>query len=155
MRLPADADGDAPFLLHFRDLSEVRRIDRMRSDFIANASHELRTPLASLLNGFIETLSADPARDDAAARDRFLAIMKEQADRMSRLIDDLLSLSRLETAFGQYRFRAGSMLPTCCVMSVSTALAPTAAEASVELISEDVEADRHSRTAASGVAATN
>jgi two-component system phosphate regulon sensor histidine kinase PhoR len=134
VRLPADA-SDAPFLLHFRDLSEVRRIDRMRSDFIANASHELRTPLASL-NGFIETLSG-PARDDAAARDRFLAIMKEQADRMSRLIDDLLSLSRLETAFGRTDFEPVDVADV--LRAVSTALAPTAAEASVT-ISEDVEA---------------
>lgn len=82
------------FILIFRDQTELRRIDRMRSDFIANASHELRTPLASL-RGFIETLQG-PARNDAAARDRFLGIMQTQADRMSRLIDDLLSLSRLE-----------------------------------------------------------
>jgi two-component system phosphate regulon sensor histidine kinase PhoR len=66
----------------------------MRVDFIANASHELRTPLASLL-GFIETLQG-PARNDAAARERFLEIMREQARRMTRLIDDLLSLSRIE-----------------------------------------------------------
>lgn len=90
-----DQDGRPElFVLLFRDQSETRRIDRMRSDFIANASHELRTPLASL-RGFIETLQG-PARNDAAARDRFLDIMQKQAERMSRLIDDLLSLSRLE-----------------------------------------------------------
>jgi two-component system phosphate regulon sensor histidine kinase PhoR len=66
----------------------------MRADFVANASHELRTPLAAL-TGFIETLKG-PARDDPAARERFLAIMDEQARRMARLIDDLLSLSRIE-----------------------------------------------------------
>jgi two-component system phosphate regulon sensor histidine kinase PhoR len=66
----------------------------MRADFIANASHELRTPLAAL-SGFIDTLLGS-ARDDAEARTRFLAIMKTQADRMARLIDDLLSLSRVE-----------------------------------------------------------
>jgi two-component system phosphate regulon sensor histidine kinase PhoR len=81
-------------LLTFRDLTQARQLDRMRADFVANASHELRTPLASLA-GFIETLQG-PARDDAAARERFLAIMREQAWRMSRLVDDLLSLSRLE-----------------------------------------------------------
>jgi two-component system phosphate regulon sensor histidine kinase PhoR len=81
-------------LLTFHDLTQARRLDRMRADFVANASHELRTPLASL-SGFIETLQG-PARDDPAARDRFLAIMGEQAGRMSRLIDDLLSLSRVE-----------------------------------------------------------
>ena len=82
------------YLLSFRDISELRRIDRMRSDFVANASHELRTPLASL-RGFIETLQG-PARSDPAAHERFLAIMFDQATRMSRLVDDLMSLSRLE-----------------------------------------------------------
>lgn len=92
--LPGKDGKPELFVLLFRDQSETRRIDRMRSDFIANASHELRTPLASL-RGFIETLQG-PARNDAAARDRFLDIMQKQAERMSRLIDDLLSLSRLE-----------------------------------------------------------
>ncbi|RVB20502.1 two-component sensor histidine kinase, partial [Mesorhizobium sp. M7A.F.Ca.CA.001.07.2.1] len=82
------------YVLVFKDQSEARRIDRMRADFIANASHELRTPLASIA-GFIETLRG-PARNDAAARDQFLQIMQSQTGRMARLIDDLLSLSRLE-----------------------------------------------------------
>jgi two-component system phosphate regulon sensor histidine kinase PhoR len=77
-----------------RDLTEVRSVERMRADFVANASHELRTPLATLL-GFIDTLQG-PARDDAAARERFIGIMGEQARRMARLLDDLLSLSRIE-----------------------------------------------------------
>ena len=81
-------------LLTFEDLSEQRVTERMRVDFVANASHELRTPLASLL-GFVETLQG-PARNDAGARDRFLAIMREQGLRMARLVDDLLSLSRIE-----------------------------------------------------------
>jgi len=82
------------FLLVFRDRTQERRIERMRVDFVANASHELRTPLASL-SGFIETLQG-PARGDAAARDKFLGIMNDQAKRMARLIDDLMSLSRIE-----------------------------------------------------------
>jgi two-component system phosphate regulon sensor histidine kinase PhoR len=77
-----------------RDASELERLAQMRADFIANASHELRTPLASL-HGFIETLQG-PARDDPAARDRFLSIMATQSSRMTRLIDDMLSLSRVE-----------------------------------------------------------
>jgi two-component system phosphate regulon sensor histidine kinase PhoR len=81
-------------LMTIRDLTPLRRVEEMRADFVANASHELRTPLASL-SGFIETLQGS-ARDDAAARDRFLAIMQQQAFRMARLIDDLLSLSRIE-----------------------------------------------------------
>ncbi|MGN6536764.1 MAG: sensor histidine kinase [Mesorhizobium sp.] len=86
--------GSGLYVLIFKDQSEARRIDRMRADFIANASHELRTPLASI-SGFIETLRG-PARNDAAARDKFLQIMQNQTERMARLIDDLLSLSRLE-----------------------------------------------------------
>jgi two-component system phosphate regulon sensor histidine kinase PhoR len=86
--------GDGYFLLTLRDLSPVRRVEEMRADFVANASHELRTPLAAL-SGFIETLKGS-ARDDPAARARFLNIMESQATRMARLIDDLLSLSRIE-----------------------------------------------------------
>lgn len=89
----ASADGTRA-ILALHDLTTVRRIEQMRADFVANASHELRTPLATLL-GFIETLRG-PARDDDAARDRFLDIMHEQAGRMSRLVNDLLSLSRIE-----------------------------------------------------------
>ena len=85
---------DRQYLLSFRDQTEAHRLERMRSDFIANASHELRTPLASL-TGFIETLRG-PARNDEAARENFLEIMQKQAERMARLIDDLLSLSRIE-----------------------------------------------------------
>jgi len=81
-------------LVTIHDLTPLRRVEEMRADFVANASHELRTPLASL-SGFIETLQGS-ARDDATARERFLAIMKDQATRMARLIDDLLSLSRIE-----------------------------------------------------------
>jgi two-component system phosphate regulon sensor histidine kinase PhoR len=81
-------------LMTFHDLTPLRRVEEMRADFVANASHELRTPLAALL-GFIETLQGS-AREDSKARARFLAIMQEQARRMARLIDDLLSLSRIE-----------------------------------------------------------
>ena len=92
------ADPQAPhpalLLMVFHDLTPIRRIEEMRADFIANASHELRTPLAAL-SGFIETLNG-PAREDPAARERFLGIMQSQANRMARLIDDLLSLSRIE-----------------------------------------------------------
>jgi len=85
---------DTVAVLALHDLTAIKRIEQMRADFVANASHELRTPLAALL-GFIETLRG-PARDDAEAHERFLAIMQEQASRMSRLVNDLLSLSRIE-----------------------------------------------------------
>jgi two-component system phosphate regulon sensor histidine kinase PhoR len=93
----ANTSGEAEqggAMLFLRDLTAARRLERMRADFVANVSHELRTPLASVV-GFIETLQG-PARDDPAARERFLEIMRGQAWRMTRLIDDLLSLSRIE-----------------------------------------------------------
>ena len=78
----------------FQDISDQEQAEQMRRDFVANVSHELRTPLTSLL-GFIETLRG-PAKDDAAARGRFLAIMAAEAERMNRLVRDLLQLSRVE-----------------------------------------------------------
>ncbi len=81
-------------LLTFEDITAVEAAGQMRRDFVANVSHELRTPLTSLL-GFVETLKG-PARDDAAARDRFLGIMEREAGRMAQLVRDLLSLGRVE-----------------------------------------------------------
>ncbi|MBV9656088.1 MAG: two-component sensor histidine kinase [Acetobacteraceae bacterium] len=86
------AGGQAVVVLS--DRTRERAVERMRADFVANASHELRTPLASLI-GFIDTLRG-PAASDPEAQERFLGIMAEQAARMNRLIDDLLSLSRVE-----------------------------------------------------------
>ena len=95
VRLPSGEGGPSDLLLMtFNDLTPLRRVEEMRADFIANASHELRTPLAALL-GFIETLQGR-AKDDPVAREKFLSIMQAQATRMARLIDDLLSLSRIE-----------------------------------------------------------
>lgn len=85
---------DPTVILTLHDITAIKRSEQMRADFVANASHELRTPLSSLL-GFIETLRG-PARDDPEAQERFLAIMNDQARRMSRLVSDLLSLSRIE-----------------------------------------------------------
>jgi two-component system phosphate regulon sensor histidine kinase PhoR len=127
------ADGAArqpdAFLLTVVDLTQQRRLDKMRADFVANASHELRTPLASL-SGFIETLQG-PARSDAAARDRFLRIMVEQARRMSRLIDDLLSLSRVELNEHLRPQTVVDLVPI--VGHVCDTLSPLAAERGVEL----------------------
>jgi len=81
-------------LLTFEDVTAVEEAGQMRRDFVANVSHELRTPLTSLL-GFVETLRG-PARDDPAARDRFLSIMEREAGRMAQLVRDLLSLGRVE-----------------------------------------------------------
>jgi two-component system phosphate regulon sensor histidine kinase PhoR len=92
MRVVADGEGRSLVLLD--DMTDAKATERMRVDFVANASHELRTPLATL-TGFIETLQG-PAAEDEPARQRFLAIMAQEADRMRRLIDDLMSLSRIE-----------------------------------------------------------
>lgn len=96
--IPLKTGQEGPFpwraLLVMADETSIKRADRMRADFLANASHELRTPLASLA-GFIETLRGH-AREDIGARDKFLSIMHDQTERMRRLIDDLLSLSRVE-----------------------------------------------------------
>jgi len=93
---PLDVAGivSSAVVIALTDMTEARRLEQMRVNFVANASHELRTPLASIL-GFVETLQG-PARDDARARGKFLEIMRDQARRMSRLVDDLLSLSRIE-----------------------------------------------------------
>lgn len=87
-------DEERQLLVTFQSLTELKRVDALRSDFIANASHEMRTPLASLI-GFIDTLLG-PAAKDTVAREKFLLIMRGQAERMSKLIDDMLSLSRIE-----------------------------------------------------------
>ncbi len=89
-----DGTDDRRALVFVRDLTNERRVEQMRADFIASASHELKTPLASLL-GFIETMQGR-AKDDPKARKKFLAIMQSQAERMQRLVADLMSLSRIE-----------------------------------------------------------
>ena len=93
-RIDHPSPDGAVALLSLHDITELKRAEQMRADFIANASHELRTPLATLI-GFIETLRG-PAREDAEARERFLAIMHGQASRMARLVEDLMSLSGIE-----------------------------------------------------------
>lgn len=93
-RFPVPSAGGISTVITMNDVTELKSVEQMRADFVANASHEIRTPLASI-KGFIETLLG-PARDDAAAREEFLNIMLEQADRMQQLINDLLSLSKIE-----------------------------------------------------------
>src|SRR5690606_11940881 len=127
--LPALPDIGRLYLLSFRDISELRRLDRMRSDFVANASHELRTPLASL-RGFIETLQG-PAKTDPKAQERFLAIMLDQSTRMSRLVDDLLSLSRLELKSHVAPEERVELAPLLC--HVRDSLAPLAQDLGVEI----------------------
>ncbi len=123
------AGEDRGAVLVLREMSEQVMIERMRSDFVANASHEIRTPLTSLV-GLIETLRG-PARDDPAAREEFLALMAAEAARMQRLIDDLLSLSRIELAAGAPPEE--TLDPAPLLRSVVAKFAPRAEEAGVAL----------------------
>jgi two-component system, OmpR family, phosphate regulon sensor histidine kinase PhoR len=127
--LATDAGEVVATLITLRDQTEARRVERLRVDFIANASHELRTPLASLV-GFIETLQGS-AREDVKARDRFLAIMREQGRRMARLIEDLLSLSRIEQ---KEHLRPENVVDLAQITrSVVDALTPMAQDLGVEI----------------------
>jgi two-component system phosphate regulon sensor histidine kinase PhoR len=133
--LPATVSGVRPgtslAVLWLRDETELRRGERTRADFLANASHELRTPLASL-TGFIETLRGH-AREDEAARDKFLALMQGQAHRMRGLIDDLMSLSRIE--LGEHIPPSGVVDLAIVTPDVVDGLGPLAAERCVKVSS--------------------
>ena len=121
----------------FEDQSRAEQAEQMRRDFVANVSHELKTPLTALL-GFIETLQG-PARNDAGARERFLGIMAREADRMNRLVRDLLHLSRVES---QERQRPDSRIDLAAVArSVVTTLRPMADGAGVTLEVTGAEAE--------------
>jgi two-component system phosphate regulon sensor histidine kinase PhoR len=130
LELPAAPQRDTPALLvTFRDLTEQDRLARMRADFVANASHELRTPLA-YLKGSVETLEGS-ARDDPVARAAFLKTMGEQAERMTRLVDDLLSLSRVEMR--EYLPPAGEVDLVALLADVDETLRPMARQAGITL----------------------
>ncbi len=131
VRFDREAKSGVPDLvmLVFRDLTQAMRVDQMRADFVANASHELRTPLASV-TGFIDTLRGS-ARDDPAMREKFLNIMSEQARRMSRLIDDLLSLSRIE--MNVHRPPEAAIDLVSIVAHVRDSLSPLARDRKVEI----------------------
>ncbi len=124
-RIPANAN----VLVLMEDLTPVKRAARARADFLANASHELRTPLTAI-SGFIETMRG-PARDDTAAWPRFLDIMAGESDRMSRLIADLLSLSRIESS--EHVLPRGREDLTEIISASLAALQPIAAESGVTL----------------------
>lgn len=116
-------------LCAFEDRSAWEQMDQMRRDFVANVSHELRTPLTALL-GFIETLRG-PARNDAPARERFLTIMASEAERMNRLVRDLLHLSRVEA---EERVLPGDEVDIAGLLRASVAsLRPVAEAARVKI----------------------
>jgi len=119
-------------VLTFEDVTHLTQAEQMRRDFVANVSHELRTPLTAVM-GFIETLRG-PARGDPAAQARFLDIMQGEAERMNRLVGDLLSLSRVE---GEGRVRPTTQIALRDILdSVLRSLGPLADEADVTLESE-------------------
>ncbi|WP_170403103.1 sensor histidine kinase [Ruegeria arenilitoris] len=116
-------------LATFMDVTHLEQASQMRRDFVANVSHELRTPLTALM-GFIETLQG-PAKDDAAARDRFLKIMTAEANRMNRLVGDLLSLNRVES---EERIRPRQQIELIELLHVTLeTLRPLADDAGVSL----------------------
>ena len=121
--------ADTCMLMTFHDQTPLRRVEEMRADFVANASHELRTPLAAL-SGFIDTLQG-PAKNDTKARERFLSIMHTQATRMARLIDDLLSLSRVELSAHVRPDTLVDIVPI--IRQVADGLEPLAAERNVAI----------------------
>lgn len=124
---PVDGDGGA--LCAFEDISAQEQMSQIRRDFVANVSHELRTPLTALL-GFIETLQG-AAREDPVARERFLGIMAREAERMNRLVRDLLSLSRVEA---EERVRPTEKVDIVALIgSAVTALRPMAENAGVAI----------------------
>lgn len=123
---------EAGLFIVFENLTAIVRATQARSDFLANASHELRTPLTAL-TGYIETLRG-PARDDPASWGRFLEIMHGEAERMNRLVADLLSLSRIEFSEHQMPEKVESFADL--VSSAVTALRPVAEEKGIELVLE-------------------
>lgn len=125
---PPLADGGRIVVI-MSDRTRERAVERMRADFVANASHELRTPLASLI-GFIDTLRG-PAADDPPAQTRFLGIMADQAQRMNRLIDDLLSLSRIELS--EHQPPADRVDLTALVQRLAAAFEPQVRDRQVSL----------------------
>lgn len=129
-------DGQG-ILVCFEDHTEREEAGQMRSDFVANVSHELRTPLTALL-GFMETLKG-AARDDADARDKFLGIMEREANRMNRLVDDLLSLGRVEA---EARVRPKIQVDfAATIRSVVSALRPMAEARAIELSLEGCDSE--------------
>lgn len=134
--LRIESDSVLPWraMLVLTDETSIKRADRMRADFLANASHELRTPLASLA-GFIETLRGH-AREDEEARERFLGIMFDQTERMQRLINDLLSLSRIE--MDEHVLPSGEADISAVTEDVIDVLRPQLARKSIELTAEIV-----------------
>lgn len=129
------SSGGLMVLASFLDTTDLQEAGQIRRDFVANVSHELKTPLTALM-GFIETLRG-AARDDPAARERFLGVMANEANRMNRLVSDLLSLSRVES---EQRMRPKTMADVAGILrSAALSLRPLADEAEIEIVVDDFE----------------
>jgi len=126
---PVASESGIAVLVSFEDQTVIQDAGNMRRDFVANVSHELRTPLTALL-GFIETIRG-AARDDPDARERFLLIMKNEANRMNRLVQDLLSLSRVES--NERQRPVGSVDIAAILRTAVTSLQPAADENGVKI----------------------
>jgi two-component system phosphate regulon sensor histidine kinase PhoR len=127
--------GDGRRLVQLVDETQIHAAERMRVDFVANASHELRTPLASL-RGFAETLREE-AGEDPQLRDRFLGIMLAETRRMQRLIDELISLSRIEA--GKFRAPDATVALDALVREVRGALVDLHGGRGADLVLEVAE----------------
>tara|TARA_B110000116_G_scaffold268780_1_gene283480 strand:- start:433 stop:1812 length:1380 start_codon:yes stop_codon:yes gene_type:complete len=127
--VPNKDENDAAILLLLRDVTSQKQNEESRADFVANVSHELKTPLTSLI-GFIETLR-ESAKNDPNARDRFLSLMATQSDRMARLVNDLLSLSRIEMNAHDIPDKAVDL--NVVIESVIDMLAPQAKQRSITI----------------------
>ncbi len=144
-QLPWFSKGRAVAVVSLYDLTKALKIEKMQSDFVANASHELRTPL-SVISGFIETLQTS-AKDDKEARDAFLKIMADQAEYMAALIENLLSLSRIELS--QDQSPKEKVKVNLIIEDVVDALSLKAKERNMNIVTDmpknipDIIADRH------------
>ena len=134
-QLPWLSKGKAVAVISIYDMTKSMKIEKMQSDFVANASHELRTPL-SIISGFIETLQTS-AKDDADARDKFLKIMAEQAEYMSSLIENLLSLSRIELNQDQQPTDKVEVLDIAEEVSQALAIKATEREMKIRIFSDE------------------
>ncbi|MBO6782325.1 MAG: PAS domain-containing protein, partial [Alphaproteobacteria bacterium] len=129
IRADTSGEDDARALILMRDVTALRRGEQMRADFVANVSHELRTPLTSLV-GFIETLRG-PAKNDPEAQERFLDLMETQSTRMTRIVNDLLSLSRIE--MNEHTAPRDEVNLRALISTVADLLAPQAKELDVRI----------------------
>lgn len=126
-----DASGEGGAVIVLNDVTEMKRLEHVRRDFVANVSHELKTPIASI-KGFVETL-LDGAMDDPADNSRFLGIVARQADRLAAIVDDLLALSQIEQREGAGNLPVENVPVASILTAVTLDCGPRAADRSIRL----------------------